>query len=252
VLAVTWEDRLDFAVVEPHARGLGPPAGNPGVAGVFSPALPTDTFEVVQLFAVAARVVCLAPQGLDDANLCLQTIAARLVAPESMAAAECIKLWHLFARVAQVPKDSLRVEAGKAFCRDLDSLAQRLDLPPLADWDELPQGVQAASPFDQASVAVPVSLPRPQVAQKLRQLLADQPTLPTDQQAQRVAEHLGLMSSEARRTFFDGAVGQGLLGRSEVSLLVRFLIKGVAVRPGDTTLIQVLLRLGSQLTAQLA
>ena len=111
------------------------------VAGCFNPKLPGDSQEVLRLYAIAARAVNSRPEALDEISDRLVVMGKRLVAPEAVAAQECQRLWRLFARVAQVPKQALRNEAGRAYFRDLDALSQRLDLPPLSDWEDLPEGI---------------------------------------------------------------------------------------------------------------
>ena len=206
----------------------------------------------MRLFAIAARAVCVMPEGLDDANLRLEALEQNLVAPESKAAAECLKLWRLFARVAQVPKETLRLEAAKALCQDLDALGQRLDLPPLADWEELPQGLDDPHAFGIERVETQTdALTLTTVRQRAKALFATipvgtKPALMADAAAQ-TATLVSSMPSNERRALFTNLVGRGILGRSDVNLLIRFLIKGDAVQSGDTTLIDVLERVGRQL-----
>ena len=239
--------------METSARGRRKKLLPQAPTGAFRPSLPTDTFEVMQLFAIAARAVCAAPQILDDANGRLEALGVLLVAPESRAALECLKLWKLFAKVAQVPKASLRHEAARAFCRDLDSLGQRLDLPPLADWDDLPDGVDHANAYAPSLPEPPLdALPLHTVHARAKLLYA-QPTPPHSAvAATQTASLLACMQSGERRHLFESAVGMGLLGRGDVNLLIRFLIKGAAVHTGDTTLIDVLERLGRYLAKQSA
>ncbi len=234
--------------METNARGRRKKQVTQVPPGSFRPSLPTDTFEVMRLFAVAARVVCALPQSLDEANARLEAMAERLVAPESKAAAECLKLWRLFARVAQVPKASLRMEAAKAFCRDLDALGQRLDLPPLSDWDDLPEGVDDANAFSiDVTAQLAQVLPLPVVKERARLLYATPQPPRSAQAAAQTAQLLSIMQSGERRELFETAVGRGLLGRGDVNLLIRFLIKGTPVGAADTTLIDVLDRLGRHL-----
>jgi hypothetical protein len=170
-------------------------------------------------------------------------MTARLVPPEAQAALECTRLWGLFARVAQVPKETLREEAGKAFCRDLDALGQRLDLPPLADWKDLPVSIDepGADELEPAPLTQePVTLTA--VRERARSFVEGQPQagLP----AAEAAKLLNALSNSERRALLEQLVGTGLLGRSDVNLLIRFLVKGEDVGATDTMLIEVLERLG--------
>ncbi len=236
--------------VETNSRGKRKKEGIRVAAGLFRPRLPGDTFEVCQLFAIAARTVCVAPASLDEVNARLEIAVGRLVAPEARAATECLKLWKLFARVAQVPKASLRSEAARAFCRDLDALGQRLDLPPLADWDDLPEGLDDPMAFSiEASQVMDGLLPLSEVRARARALYAHAAKGNSAASAGQTAQLLGSMQSGERRQLFEGAVGGGLLGRGDVNLLIRFLIKGTPVGPADTTLIDVLERLGRHLAS---
>lgn len=233
-----------------RGRGKWPSDGPP--PGTFRPALPNDSEEVVQLYAVAARAACAEPAGIDGIGQVLSAVASRLVEPERSAALECGRMWQLFARVARLPKDTLRLEAGRAFCRDLDALGQKLDLPPLPEWQDLPAGVDDpgfaalapnAEPPPGEGRGAPLSL---DVVRQSAQGFAAAAG-GSGVGAHESAQLLGALGNGERLALFDQMVGQGLLGRSDVNLLVRFLVKGEPVGPGDTMLIEVLQRLGSYL-----
>jgi hypothetical protein len=229
--------------VDTATRGRRKKRGNAGEPGTFRPSLPRDTGDVMRVYAIAARVVCVRPEGLEEVGGKLEALAARLVPPESRAAEECARLWALFARVAQVPKETLREEAGKAFCRDLDALGQRLDLPPLADWKDLPTFIDepGAEELEPAPLSQePVTLVA--VRERARSVAERQPQAAFP--APEAAKLLNSLSNSERRALLEQLVGTGLLGRSDVNLLIRFLVKGEDVGATDTMLIEVLERLG--------
>ena len=221
-----------------------PTAGIP--AGTFRPALPKDAHGVLRLFAIAARAACAAPGTIDAINARLQLIADKLLAPESFAAQECLRLWKLFARVANLPKEHLRHEAGLAFCRDLDALGQRLDLAPLMEWQELPDQLNEPNAEGEGDVEV-THADRP---------LATLAAVRGEAQARKAALHgeafpasvtaqlLASLDADERRRAFEQMVGAGIMGRSEVNLLIRFMVKGDALGSGDTLLTEILQRLG--------
>ena len=221
-----------------------PPPGPPSpLAGIFRPQLPSDSQAVVQLFVIAARAVCAQPAALDAVHGRLEQITRQLVAPEVLAAQEAWHLWRLFARVAQLPKAPLRYEAGRAYWRDLDGLSQRLDLPPLHEWDALPDGIDDAEAALDADPQVPLSqtleATRMQ-ARRHRDGLPQGEMFPAEQTLQLLLQ----LGQGERRGVLEQLIGQGILGRSDVNLLIRFLIKGDAVQPSDTTLNDVLQRVG--------
>lgn len=238
--------------METQRRGRGRRLAEGPPPGTFRPALPADSEQVVHLFAVAARAVYADPSAIDGVTQVLEGLATRLVEPERSAAAECAKMWQLFARVARLPKDTLRLEAGRAFCRDLDALGQRLDLPPLPAWQDLPAGVDdpghaalapQAGPPPAEGRGAPLSLEVVQQSAKKFLATGDGRSVGAHESAQL----LGALASNERLALFDRLVGRGLLGRSDVNLLVRFLVKGEPVGPGDTMLVEVLQRLGTYL-----
>src|SRR5687768_11951875 len=108
--------------------------------GIFRPSPPSDSGEVLSMFAIAARAACAAPDNVDDISKTLAAAIANLVPPEKLAAEECARLWSLFVRMVRRPKPQLRVEAGRALFRDLEAVGQRLDLPPLPNWEQIPAG----------------------------------------------------------------------------------------------------------------
>lgn len=233
--------------VESERRGRGHKPNKSLTPGTFRPARPADSQGVVQLFAIAARAACAQPTNLSTISYALDQACAQLLRPELDAAQECGRMWQLFAKVAQLPKDSLRLEAGRAFCRDLDALAQRLELPPLAEWVDLPEAISdanhAAAPEGPGDGRAPTTaLPLGDLQARARELLLAAPgkqVVPPNDAAQLMAR----FEATARAQWLDTMVGQGVLGRTDVSLLIRFLAKGGAVAAGDSMLIEVLGRL---------
>ena len=222
------------------------PAGG-AQAGTFRPALPKDAHGVLRLFAIAARAACAAPGTIDAINARLDLISGKLVAPESFAAQECLRLWKLFARVANLPKEHLRHEAGLAFCRDLDALGQRLDLAPLMEWQELPEQLDDPNAEGEGEVEVThADRPLATLAAVREEAQAHKATLPAGAifPAPVTARLLASLDANERRQAFEQMVGAGVMGRSEVNLLIRFMLKGDALGSGDTLLTEILQRLG--------
>lgn len=198
------------------------------------------------LFAMAARASCAQPDNLPAISQTLAQVCAELSGAEWEAAQHCARMWQLFAKVAQLPKATLRLEAGRAFCRDLDALAQRLELPPLAEWVDVPDGVdEAQEPMvvaPQARMTEALTLPLAQIVTEAQQLLAQHPGKHgVDSTA--IAALLGQWHPGERASWLDGQVGLGVLSRTDVSLLIRCLAKGGTVHSGDSMLIEVLERL---------
>lgn len=166
-------------------------------------------------------------------------------------------MWQLFARVAQLPKDTLRLEAGRAFCRDLDALAQRLELPPLAEWLDLPEGVADPAFKKAAADDSGVTEATRQIGSEtsIEDLASRAKTLSAAHPGKRgpppedAAELLAAMDAGARATWLDAMVGKGTLSRGDVSLLIRYLAKGGTIGTNDTMLIEVLARLVKALAA---
>ena len=235
--------------MEPEPRGHSAPLASP-LAGTFRPALPADSHDVVRLFAIAARSICAQPKALAAVGQALTGLTERLLAPDRTTAEECLRMWHLFARVAQLPKDTLRLEAARAFCRDLDSLGQKLDLAPLAEWSELPSGIDEpaydawiahhADPAAGTAATGPQAKMLMEVVQEAQAWARENGPLKADVAARLLA----VIAAEERQKLFQQMIGKGELGRSDANMLIRFLLKGGEVGPQDTMLREVLERLG--------
>lgn len=214
--------------------------------GTFKPARPADSEAVVLLFAMAARASCAQPDNLPAISQTLAQVCSELLGPEREAAEQCARMWQLFAKVAQLPKATLRLEAGRAFCRDLDTLAQRLELPPLAEWVDVPDGInepqEPAKALPRTQITEATTLPLAQIVAGAQELLAKNPGKHGVEGA-AIAALMGQWHPGERATWLDGQVGRGVLGRTDVSLLIRCLAKGGTVHSGDTMLIEVLERL---------
>ena len=231
--------------MDSHRRGRGHKPSQSLTPGTFRPARPADTQGVVHLFAIAARAACAQPKNLSAITQTLSHTCSALVSPELDAAQECARMWQLFAKVAELPKDTLRLEAGRAFCRDLDTLAQKLELPPLAEWVDLPEAISEAG-YDEATqghqqdhAAETASLDFAVIVDRARELVLQYPDKKSVP-AHETATLLAHMDADKRSHWLDHRVGQGILGRTDVNLLIRFLAKGGAVQSGDTMLIEVL------------
>lgn len=200
----------------------------------------------MRTFAIAARAVCAIPDNIDEVSQRLAAVTAKLVAPEVNCANECTRLWSLFARVARVPKPALRAEAARAFCRDLDALGQRLDLPPLPDWEMLPQAIDdpSAADLDTPDAPTPELLALDVVRERAKSIRQGQTGAFPAAEAARL---LSALSMDDRSQIFGTLVGKGVLGRSDVNLLIRFLVKGDEVSGTETMLVEVLQRLGEWL-----
>lgn len=238
--------------MEPVRRGRRKIREEGPELGTFRPALPRDAQAVVRLYAIAARAICARPDAHGVVDAWLGALPARLVAPELGAAQACHKLWVLFARVAQIPKEALRREAARAFYNDLDALAQRLDLPPLDDWQHLPEGIDDP---DAAQLETPGLSPEPVTLAAVRERARDVARAHQASKhfpAPEAARLLSVLGTDERRLLFETLVGAGLMGRSDVNLLIRFLVKGGEVTTAETALNDVLQRLGAWLIRPVA
>jgi hypothetical protein len=209
--------------------------------GTFRPAVPEDAQAVLVMFAIAARVASDHPGTLTEVHETLQRLTGDLVPPESVAAEECARLWGFFVRAAASPKTRLREAAGRAFYNDLDSLGQRMDLAPLASWSKLPRGVDDA-PADERGTETAITLDavRRRARRSLGQLAAKGKKL----SAAEVGEMLKTLDRRDLEALFTRLVGEGIMGRAEGSMLVRWLAKGAALSDDDEALIEFLERLG--------
>jgi len=168
-----------------------------------------------------------------------------LVPPESVAAEECARLWRYFERAASSPKPKLREAAGRALYNDLDSLGQRMDLAPLASWSKLPRGIESDdAPADDRGTVTAITLDamRRRAHKKL-----EEHTKGKKLTAHEVGELLGKLDRRDLEEIFTRLVGDGIMGRSEGSMLVRWLAKGEELSDDDEALFEFLERLGDWL-----
>ena len=209
---------------------------------IFQPGPPSDSSAVLYMYAVASRVVCNEPEVIDTVTSRLEQAVEGLVPPESLAAGDCQHLWALFSRVARQPKPTLRMEACRALYRDLDSIGQRLHLPPLPPWGELPEQLGERG-GENDEVTVPEGVKRAHVVTELKRLYAE---LGPGQNV-AAADVLRLLT-ELNIKELDELLGElrgsGRLSRSESSLVERFVLKKSTLGKDDEILIEVLERVG--------
>ena len=211
--------------------------------GKFIPQRPIDSFGVLRLFAVASRAVCAKPERFQEINESLRNVVSDLVPPESLAVSDCEHLWEIFRRFASHPKATLRIEAARALCRDLDTMGQRLQLPPLPNWENLPDFLIET----QLAVAERDSI------KGVQEILAEAKLLhaslgPGEQLSEEViVELLWSMDGEARGEFVLSLVGTGNLSRNEAALLTRWLSSDKKLESDDYLLVEVLGRVGAWL-----
>jgi hypothetical protein len=213
--------------------------------GEFQPALPKDSFEVVLLFAIAGRAVCARPLALESITTTLVALVGQLVPPESLAAEECGRLWGLFGRMVQRSKPALLEEGGRALYRDLDALAQKLDLPPMDAWRNLPQAVVAAEP-----VAATPKADKGESLAAVRKRAKEQARKKSDPplKASAVAKLVTGMNKTARDAVYRELVGLGEIDRSDTRLLEQVLSRGDKIKDnvkvGDNVVNDSLLAIG--------
>jgi len=223
-------------------------AQKPDIDGIFRPSIPKDTQEVILLFAIAARVVCIRPDQLEEVDRQLEAASSKLLPPESTAAKECEKLWRMFSKVALLPKASLISEAGKAFYRDLDAISQRLDLPPMEEWELLPNGINDPDPVDWHQSSTNQKMRTLEEIQKHANEIAKKLKKKSVFPASEAAKLLKALEVGEQKKVFTQLVGIGLMGRAEVQLLTRYLMKGEDINEDDAALIETLRRLGAWLS----
>lgn len=208
----------------------------------FQPGSPSDSLDVLRIYAIASRVVCARPGSMETVTRSLANMASHLVPPESLAAVDCQDLWRVFARVASHPKPFLRQEASRALYRDLDSVGQRLHLAPLPPWSQLPQEFCQPDEADNEDTQVE-GLSLGAVSQEARRL----------HQSLGAGESLGgeqVLSLLARLHDTDMAQllvflqSSGRVNRGELSMLERARATGYELSPEDEILIEVLERVG--------
>ena len=208
--------------------------------------MPRDAHDILALYAVAARVVAAKPECLGDVTHRLALVTRDLVPPESLAAAECSRLWMLFARLAQAASAHVRTEAGKALVRDLDGLGQRLELMPLSGWDKLPQYIddpKAVSVEQSEVTSSGDTLETIRARAKASAAEAKQGLVGSE-----VAKLVRALAIEEREKLLVRLVSEGAIGRSEGQLLVRWLAKGGALSADDEALDELLANVGKWLS----
>ena len=217
---------------------------NAAPIGTFSPGKPPDSLSVLRLFAVASRVVCAKPEAFSEVSLRLGTALSDLVPPESLAAQDCAHLWKVFSRFAAHPKPMLREEAGKALCRDLDAMGQRLQLPPLPNWERLPKSLieVAAEEKTEPNAGKAIEEIRME-AQKIYADLGPGENLPIDD----VIRLLRSMEMGNLEAVCQSLVGTGHLSRSEVALLTRWVASNSPLKSDDELILELLERVGAWL-----
>jgi hypothetical protein len=139
----------------------------------------------------------------------------------------------------------LREEAGKALCRDLDAMGQRLQLPPLPAWERLPDALIEAVAREETTepnAGKGVEEIRAE-AQEIYGGLGPGETLPVED----IIRLLRSMEMGEREAVCQSLVGTGHLSRSEVALLTRWVAANSPLESEDELIIEVLERVGAWL-----
>jgi hypothetical protein len=220
-----------------QARGPAP--------GTFRPAEPKDSGDVVQLFAVAARVVCATPALLDTVSAMLAQVTFGLIPPEAQTRDACTRLWMSFARtIGSLPPGQAAI-AGRALADDLDQIGQRLELMPLAAWDELPLTLD--DPRRRVKVESGEGRNIERAAAKIAEMKEElsSPTLVPLERARAAAELLLALAPDRRAVELARMSSDRVLGKRDAALLTRFLTQPAhALDPSEEALIEALERAG--------
>ncbi len=217
--------------------------------GVFRPAPPDDTGDVLKLYAVAARVACAVPDNLPQIEAALAEAVGPLEPPESLTAQECERLWQAFRRTVLTLQHAKWELAGKALVGDLDALGQRLDAMPLTSWEKLPTAHE--DPRARSHVAEVVSGQGATVAiirQRAKEELSS-PGLTPLSRAREVQNMLLALPVPARAQAITQMIDQAALSRGDGVMVTRLLAKGAQIEDEDEALIEVLERVGKWLAS---
>ncbi|MEK7382107.1 MAG: hypothetical protein AAB262_02360 [Elusimicrobiota bacterium] len=202
---------------------------------------------MLRLYGIAARTVSERPDALGRVGDTLVAVTRTLVPPDSSAAEGCHRLWTLFVRYAGSPKVSLRQEAARAFYRDLEALAQRMDAPPLPSWERLPFGVDDPRAVQQAA-----SDERPPALPQLRRRVASWAAEHADAERlapQEVATLMEALDADAQLDALAELLRLGVIDRSEGQMLARWLRQRQPLGPDDEVVTETLTRIGEHLLA---
>lgn len=210
------------AKAKPSRRG-------PPEPGTFQPGLPNGSEELVRLFVIAARAVCSRPEGLEEVTATLSHILSQLAPPERITGDECARLWTLFGRMAQKAgrKPALLEEGARALYRDLDGIGQSLDLPPLDPWTSIPSAVRAAHPVammmdDDTDAGESLEAVRARArARREKKGKGGGKLRPSE-----VLDLIASLGKVAREDLYKNVVGQGVVSRTEVTLVEQLLAQG--------------------------
>ena len=215
------------------------------ISGVFRPQLPSDVSEVLLMYAIAARVIVQKPDDASEVTKRLGILCSALVPPELMAAQQCGRMWMLFARMATAGNPAVREQAGRAFVRDLDQVGRALEVPPLPGWDGVPLGVDApGAPVMDLEDTTSPGQSLDAIKKRAGELKKKGKEKEKELKAQDAADLVRSLFPEERDKLFAKLIGEGAMGRSEVSLLVRWLAKGEKLGKDDDALAEVLATLG--------
>lgn len=214
------------------------------VTGIFRPGLPSDVSDVVVMYAIAAKVITVSPDSAKDVTKRLAGINTLLVPPEQAAAMSCHKMWRTFVKMATAGKPAIREQAARAYVRDLEQVGRGWDIPPIAGYEELPAGIDAPNAptvdlSENTSPGESLTIVRERAVQQQKGKGKIEP--------QVAGDLVRALFPEERDRLFLKLIGDGVLGRSDVSLVVRWLTKGGKLGPEDDALADVLSRLGAWL-----
>jgi hypothetical protein len=223
------------------------PAPEPGT---FRPAEPDDSGDTIKLFAVAARAVCAKPAALGEIGTNLRGVAARLSPPESLTAAECLRLWSVFERTVSALPEARWIMAGKALLGDLDALGQRLDVMPLSAWEKLPNAI--LDPRARPLVPEVISGEGAAVDTMLKKVRKELSTTEASPlaRARQVQKTLTKLPVPARSQLLTEMIERAVITKTEGVMLTRLLIKGTDIGPEDEAMIDSLNRAGAHLIAR--
>lgn len=185
--------------------------------GKFRPAIPNDGHDLILLFAIAARVVSYNSGRVEEVSRKLNGMLRRVGPPVHLIAQGCFKLWQPFGRLATSDNERIRVEAGRAFVRDLEQVGRSLELAPLPSWSKLPLGVDDPHAVDlEASEVTEPGESQAAVQARIKAVGEQSLTI------ESAAEYLRVIAQPEMADLLRESLQKGVVSRGDAQLIARW------------------------------
>jgi hypothetical protein len=202
--------------------------------------------KVIQLYAVAAKKVCIQKETYDEITQLLRARVEHLGPPDLYTVRDCNRYWWKLGRALRMVPEHVYPEVGRRFTASLDVLCQQIDVRPLPEWENI-SAEWDGEKEKIIQLGLPVCIPIVEAKEEAKRLM--QQDAADEVLAASVGELLAKVARRECRGYLEDLVPTGALSRSGVSMVEQWIDGSNKLTRMPPTIRKTLMNIGNALAS---